>query len=456
LQELANFANTTCSKHAITGSKHITDYASDYDTRECVTKRKKSNTRASSCPPRYIVPTNFSPRLGITYSSPFENTSDEILSSRDSKINPGFAGRIQLFLKNWEAITSNKWVLETVEKGYQILFTSTPIQHKIPQTPQFSATEAQLLQEKLENLLQKQAIQEHPNPVHEGFYSNMFIVPKKDSGQRPVINLKHLNHFVKAEHFKTEGLHTAKSLLQQGDWLAKVDLKDAFFMIPIAEHQQHLLMFNVRATKNLSVRLSTIWPLLSPLSIHKDTETSNRIAERTGNSPGNIHGRYVAVGKLPICVHRVHLHNHVHFREPGLCHKQAQISTSTNTIFGVSRDDNKLNNHGVISPLQEDQGNTSRDSKIAEQPYMHSKAAIPLDRQAKRNLPSTANSPSVQWHSKVSSRARTPHKLLGASCCNLGSKDLCQGQGKHVDPAEDGQYFNNCIHQQKWGQCHPH
>jgi len=75
----------------------------------------------------------------------------------------------------------------------------------------------------------------------------MFIIPKKDGGQRPVINLKHLNHFVKAEHFKMEGLHTAKSLLQQGDWLAKVDLKDAFFMMPIAEHQQHLLMFKVGA-----------------------------------------------------------------------------------------------------------------------------------------------------------------------------------------------------------------
>jgi len=37
----------------------------------------------------------------------------------------------------------------------------------------------------------------------------------------------------------------------------------------------------------------------------------------------------------------------------------------------------------------------SRDLQIAEQPYMHSKAAIPLDRQAKSNLPSTANGSSL-------------------------------------------------------------
>ena len=31
-----------------------------------------------------------------------------------------------------------------------------------------------------------------------------------------------------------EGLHTVKALLRQNDWMAKVDLKDAFFMVPIA------------------------------------------------------------------------------------------------------------------------------------------------------------------------------------------------------------------------------
>jgi len=30
-----------------------------------------------------------------------------------------------------------------------------------------------------------------------------------------------------------EGIYNLKDLLQPGDWLAKVDLKDAFFTIPI-------------------------------------------------------------------------------------------------------------------------------------------------------------------------------------------------------------------------------
>ena len=87
-----------------------------------------------------------------------------------------------------------------------------------------------------------QAVQEAP-PNSRGFFSNMFMVPKKDGGQRPVINLKQLNKFVKSEHFKMEGLHTVKALIQHNDWMAKVDLKDAFFMVPIAQQHQHLLLF---------------------------------------------------------------------------------------------------------------------------------------------------------------------------------------------------------------------
>ena len=73
----------------------------------------------------------------------------------------------------------------------------------------------------------------------------MLVVPKKDGGQRPVINLKYLNRYVKLEHFKMEGLHTIKTLLQKNNWMAKVDLKDAFFMVPIAPQFRHLVLFKM-------------------------------------------------------------------------------------------------------------------------------------------------------------------------------------------------------------------
>ena len=59
--------------------------------------------------------------------------------------------------------------------------------------------------------------------------------------QRPVINLKNLNSFVVT--FKMEGIHTLKSLLRKGDWLVKIDLKDAYFSIPISQKHKKFLCF---------------------------------------------------------------------------------------------------------------------------------------------------------------------------------------------------------------------
>ena len=61
--------------------------------------------------------------------------------------------------------------------------------------------------------------------------------------ERPVINLKRLNQSVKAEHFKMECIHMLKNLLRAGDWMAKIDLKDAYFMIPIAQEDRDFLKF---------------------------------------------------------------------------------------------------------------------------------------------------------------------------------------------------------------------
>ena len=52
-------------------------------------------------------------------------------------------------------------------------------------------------------LLDKGAIEEvNPLSLTPGFYSRIFLVPKKDGGFRPVFDLKALNAFVVKEKFK--------------------------------------------------------------------------------------------------------------------------------------------------------------------------------------------------------------------------------------------------------------
>ena len=65
------------------------------------------------------------------------------------------------------------------------------------------------------------------------FLSQIFLVPKKDGLVRLVINLRPLNQFIHLLHFKMESLGMIRDLLREGDWMASVDLKDAYLWCAI-------------------------------------------------------------------------------------------------------------------------------------------------------------------------------------------------------------------------------
>ena len=66
---------------------------------------------------------------------------------------------------------------------------------------------------------------------------------KKDEGQRPVINLKNLYFFVPYEHFKMESLNSLQFLLKKGDYMTKLDLKDAYFCVPPHKESRKFVLF---------------------------------------------------------------------------------------------------------------------------------------------------------------------------------------------------------------------
>ena len=82
---------------------------------------------------------------------------------------------------------------------------------------------------------------------------------------RPVINFKALNKFILFMHFKMEGMHTLRDVLKENDWMAKVDLKDAYFMIPIWETDRDAPL--LRSGPPVPVHLSTIWPIMGSMGL---------------------------------------------------------------------------------------------------------------------------------------------------------------------------------------------
>jgi ribonuclease HI len=76
-----------------------------------------------------------------------------------------------------------------------------------------------------------------------GVISRVFPVPRKDGRIRMVINLRTINPFVPPIYFKMEGLRTVRSLLQQNDFMVKIDLEEAFHHVSIHPNAQRYFRF---------------------------------------------------------------------------------------------------------------------------------------------------------------------------------------------------------------------
>ena len=67
---------------------------------------------------------------------------------------------------------------------------------------------------------------------------------KKDDSCRMILNLKTFNKFLKFKHCKLESMKDALDLITEGCYFGSVDLKDAYYSIPIHEnYQKYLKLF---------------------------------------------------------------------------------------------------------------------------------------------------------------------------------------------------------------------
>ncbi|XP_014834349.1 PREDICTED: uncharacterized protein LOC106912030, partial [Poecilia mexicana] len=103
---------------------------------------------------------------------------------------------------------------------------------------------AQALSHEIDALLAKGAILP-VDPLQDpgGFYSKYFLVPKKTGGLRPILDLRGLNVFLKTIPFHMLSVRDVLQTISPGDWITLVDLKDAYFHVPIASHHWQFLRF---------------------------------------------------------------------------------------------------------------------------------------------------------------------------------------------------------------------
>ena len=98
-------------------------------------------------------------------------------------------GRLAHFAQNWQKVTNNKLVLSLVKTGYRIPFIERPPLSVDPIF--FQQSLSPQLEEEVASLLQKGAMEEI-HPVSPGFYSRIYLVPKKNGNVRLIIDLSTL------------------------------------------------------------------------------------------------------------------------------------------------------------------------------------------------------------------------------------------------------------------------
>ena len=116
-------------------------------------------------------------------------------------------------------------------------------------------------------MLKKEAIRK-VQPSKGEFVSNLFLVKKKDGGQRPVINLKQLIAYIPYCDFKMEGLQNLKYMLQKGDYMCKTRFKRCVLFSSLGKKFKAICLLSL-VRKLVRVPLPLLWFETSSTNIHK-------------------------------------------------------------------------------------------------------------------------------------------------------------------------------------------
>ncbi len=195
--------------------------------------------RAKSAPPSYNNRGEVSLNLSLHVEDNME--SESVLFK---------AGNIEQHLHSWQRITSDQEILQTVQ-GATIEFACddmgvqyTPDQCGLHRPiSKFNTAQSEIVEQEIDALLRKNVIEEAKHDEGE-FLSTIFLVPKKNGKYRLILNLKKFNEHVEYWHFKMETFDMAIKMLSPGCFLASIDLKDAYYSVPIhAEFRKYLRFY---------------------------------------------------------------------------------------------------------------------------------------------------------------------------------------------------------------------
>lgn len=160
----------------------------------------------------------------------------------NQEVSVNRAGNIRNHSHLWRHITQDEYILDIVENGLKLNFkdevpSNSPFEHKL------SARDSDTISREISKLLDKGVITISKYENND-FFSSLFVRPKKDGKFRTILNLKQLNSECDTYHFKMESMKHVVNMITPGCYLASLDIRDAFYSVPIFDKHKRFLKFS--------------------------------------------------------------------------------------------------------------------------------------------------------------------------------------------------------------------
>ena len=131
--------------------------------------------------------------------------------------------------------------------GYDIEFELSPPEKISKYEINFNGKEKCIVSSEVEKMLSNKVIR-IISEKDVKFVSTIFLRPKRDGNYRLILNLRELNQYVVTRHFKMETLKSVLTLVTPNCYFGTLDIKDAYYSIPVSRDSQGWLVFHWQNT----------------------------------------------------------------------------------------------------------------------------------------------------------------------------------------------------------------
>ena len=128
------------------------------------------------------------------------------------------------------------WRLSVIQNGYQIPLIKKPTPWRLRQI-HLNPTEQLAVNEAVDKFLQADIIELSPTQNTD------FLTIQETNKRRPILDYQKINNFIQCQYFKLEGDPALRDIIEENDFICKLDLKDAYVVTPIHQSSRKYLTF---------------------------------------------------------------------------------------------------------------------------------------------------------------------------------------------------------------------